>query len=30
MNVIIVLSACLMDLTPINRLKTLSAHFQIV
>ncbi len=30
MNVIVVFSACPMDLTPINGLKTLNAHFQIV
>jgi hypothetical protein len=30
MNVIIVLSTCPIDLTPINGLKTLTAHFQIV
>ncbi len=29
MNVIVVFSACPMDLTPINGLKTLNAHFQI-
>ena len=29
MNVIVVFSACRMDLTPINGLKTLNAHFQI-
>jgi uncharacterized protein YcgI (DUF1989 family) len=30
MNVIMVFSACPMDITPINGLKTLNAHFQIV
>jgi uncharacterized protein YcgI (DUF1989 family) len=30
MNVVVVFSACPMDLTPINGLKTLNAHFQIV
>ena len=30
MNVIIVFSACPMELAPINGLKTLNAHFQIV
>ena len=30
MNVIVVFSACPMDLTPINGLKTLNAHFQIM
>jgi uncharacterized protein len=29
MNVVVVFSACPMDLTPINGLKTLNAHFQI-